>query len=168
MKKARILTAITEILYLIPVVLGIVLASSLWKSANQTTTGNEEFGESLGIALGAAISAVLLVVVLIYLFIAVLPLIVKTVQLFVPKSFLSIICMVFDCITFLIHAALTVVAITDIDGVGSIIAFAALTAVSVAAFVLNLLTRRAIEDGEIDDFLEDLFNKCSEDTPDEN
>jgi hypothetical protein len=167
MKKARILAAISEILYLIPVILGIVLAISLHKSANQSATGNEEFGEALGIALGAAIAAVLLVVVFIYLFVAVLLLIVKTVQLFVPRSFLSIICIVFDCITFIIHAALTVVAITDFDGVGSIIIFAALTAISVAAFVLNLLTRRAIEDGEIDYFIEKLYNKASKSTSDE-
>ena len=159
MKKSRILAIITDVLYLIPVVLAFIFSNSLKATANAGASGNEKLGEAIGIALTSAIAMVLYIVVLFYLVIVAMPALSKTVQIFVPRRFLSNICIVFDCITFVIHALLTVTAILNNNGTESIIIFGGFTLISIAAFVLNIITKKAIDDDEMDEFFDELYSQ---------
>ena len=159
MKKSRILAMITEILYLVPVVLAVIFMKSL-KAATETAQASTDLGESIGMALTTAISLLLYVIVLLYLVIAAMPLLGKTVQIIAPRMFLSNLCIVFDCITFVIHAALTVFAVLKGSGTTAIAIFGGFTAISIAAFVLNIITKKVIDDEEMDDFFDDIYDNA--------
>ena len=89
-----------------------------------------------------------------------MPLLGKTVQIIAPRMFLSNLCIVFDCITFVIHAALTVFAVLKDSGTTAIAIFGGFTAISIAAFVLNIITKKVIDDEEMDDFFDDIYDNA--------
>ena len=161
MKKSRILCLVNEAIYLLNLIFAAALA--LWLSSDINEAKSQTAGstgtESIGIALGAAIAAVLLVLLLIYIAYSLIPLIFKTIEIFVPKRPLSIICSVFDAITFLAMAIMAISLITGDAEIGAVLIFSALTLLYAASFTVNIISCGAITaeqlcldaDGDTDD-----------------
>ena len=159
MKKSKIFGLITEAIYLIAFIASLALAFSLKVSLDAAREQNaEQAGEAIGIALSAAVILILMILVLIYAVFTALPLIFKTVQLFVPKRPFSIVCMIFDVASFAIFVLLLVSSITSDFNAATLAVSCAGALLFVAAFVLNLFTYRALDDEEVDQMLDDMID----------
>ena len=143
-KRSKLLSIVTEGIYLLNVIAAVIFSICLNAEINEAKMQNTEGTESIGIALGVAILAVLLIFALIYVVYSLLPLLFKTVGIFVPKIAFPIICMVFDTVSFIAATILFISVIVGEGTVGGLIIFLIPSLLFAAAFVLNLLTCKAI------------------------
>ena len=144
MKRYKLFSIITEGIYLLNLIAAVIFSICLNAEINEAKMQNTEGTESIGIALGAAILAVLLIFALIYTVYSLLPLLFKAVGIFVPKIAFPIICMVFDTVSFIAATILFISVIVGEGTVGGLVIFLIPSLLFTAAFVLNLLTCKAI------------------------
>jgi hypothetical protein len=155
MKKSKLLGLITEVLYLLNLIASIVLAVYLKLEIDEAKMQTSEGTEAIGTALGAAILAVLLIFTLIYVIYSFLPLLFKTLQLMFSKKGFCVACMVFDTISFLGAATVFVSLVMGEGTLGGLVIFLIPASLFAAAFVLNLLTYKAIGTEEGEEFSEE-------------
>ena len=148
MKKSKLFGLITEVIYLLNLTAAIVFAIYLKLELSDVKMQDAEGNGSIGIAIGAAILALILILTLIYTVYSLLPLLFKSLQLMIPKKGFSVTCIVFDVISFL-GASVAFVSIVVGEGtLGGLIIFLIPALLFAAAFVLNLLTYKAIDSEE--------------------